>query len=66
VLHASSETMCQTVAAVFAQLVGDAVVVAGSAFVGLCEGVLPGGEFSMVGEKSRVVVGVGLGWVSLL
>jgi hypothetical protein len=61
VLLADSETMCPIAAAVFTRLATAAVVVAGSAFVGLCEGVLTGGEFALAGDKSNAVVGLGLG-----
>jgi hypothetical protein len=34
---------------------GAAVVVTGSALLGLCEGVLPGGGFGLTGKKSNAV-----------
>jgi hypothetical protein len=66
VVLADSETMCQAAATVFALLAVVAVVVAGSAFVGLCEGLLKGAEFGLACHKSSAVVRVGLGEVSEL
>jgi hypothetical protein len=63
---ANSETICPTAATVFALLAVVVVVVAGSAFVGLCEGLLNGAELGLAGHKSSAVVRVGLGEVSEL